>query len=313
MFEDLGVVCLCHGADAKAHVVPLVDQLIAQGVGAPAITIVRNPGGDHGRFEPPQPEIEVIEPERNLGYAGGMNLGLKDQLEKGRTLVLMLTMDVRLDGGAVERMCQTAHSAPTYGVLGPELRWTGTNNTTWGVRWDARGKVEHVHYRPPDDDGDAIVESDSIDGAVVLVRSKVIDEVGFLHDHLFMYFEETEFCLRAKRAGWRVGVVLGALAEQASGESRRPGAFNYLMARNGLEFARLESGWAGVAATLWRDLMQSYRLTRMRFSPKSDEKRRRFATVSLAGLWLGVIAFIRRRWGPPPDNLPGLGDMTFSR
>ena len=313
MADALGVVVLCHGPDAAEHVRPLVRELAEQAVAPGDLTIVHNSSAEGRPFESPVAGVEVIRSGRNLGYAGGMNLGIRDQQEKGRGLILLLTMDVRLDRGAVARLRAAAESSTAYGILGPELRWTGTDRMTWGATWNSVGKVEHVLRRPADSDGDGIVESDSIDGAVVLVKKAVLDRIGALHDHLFMYFEETEFCLRAKRAGWRVGVVLGAVAEQSSGESRRPGAFNYLMARNGLEFARLLAGWRGVLATLWRDVVQSWRLVKMRMSPKSDDKRRRFATVSLVALWLGVMAFARRRWGPPPSDLPGSGDMTFAR
>jgi GT2 family glycosyltransferase len=313
MPEDLGAVVLCHGPDAQEHVRPLVLELLEQGVAPTQVTIVRNSNASDGPFEAPASGIALIKPGRNLGYAGGMNLGIQDQQDKGRALILLLTMDVRLERGAVARLREGALPATKYGIFGPELRWAGTDRTTWGARWNGLGKVDHIQTRPADGDGDGIVESDSIDGAVMLIRAKVLEDIGPLHDHLFMYFEETEFCLRAKRAGWRVGVVLGAVAEQSSGETRRPGAFNYLMARNGLEFARLVAGWRGVVATLWRDVVQSWRLVKMRFSPKSDERRRRFATVSMAALWLGVLAFIRRRWGPPPNDLPGSGDMTFAR
>lgn len=307
------MVVLCHGDEAEAHVRPLLETLVAQGVRGDQVTVVRNPSGGGRTFVSPVDGASSIVPERNLGYAGGMNLGIRAQLDRGRSPILLLTMDVRLDPEAVPRLMKAAATAPAYGVLGPELRWTGTDRTTWGARWDEMGKVDHVQAKPPDADGDGIVESDSIDGAVVLIKAEVLSKIGLLHDHLFMYFEETELCLRVKRAGWKVGVVLGAVAEQASGETRRPGAFNYLMARNGLEFARLRAGWRGVAATLWRQVVQSWRLLKMRFSPRSDAGRRRFATVSLAALWLGVLAFFRRRWGPPPANLPGVGDMTFSR
>jgi len=290
----------------------LLESLVAQGVRPEQVTVVRNPGTATSTFVPPVAGVAVIGPEQNLGYAGGMNLGIRDQLAKARSPILLLTMDVRLDAGAVSKLTAAA-ATPAYGVLGPELRWTGTERVTWGARWDEMGKVEHVQAKPADDDGDGVVESDSIDGAVVLIKAEVLDKIGLLHDYLFMYFEETELCLRVKRAGWKVGVVLGAVAEQSSGETRRPGAFNYLMARNGLEFARLRAGWRGVASTLWRQLVQSWRLLKMRFSPRSDVSRRRFATVSLAALWLGVLAFFRRRWGPPPANLPGVGDMKFSR
>jgi GT2 family glycosyltransferase len=310
---ELGIVVLCHGVDAEDGVRPLVTQLLDQGFEAGCLTIVRNPGGEDKPFQSFSREIDVITPPRNVGYAGGMNLGIANQLEKNRELILLLTMDVRPDAGAIASLCKAARDNSTFAILGPELRWTGAHDhMSWGVRWSPTGYVDHVLGKPDDTDHDGIVECDSIDGAVVLMRADVVRQIGTLTDRLFMYFEETEFCLRVKRAGWRVGVVLGAVAEQSSGMARRPGAFNYLMARNGLEFAKLVAGRRGVAAALRRYLMQSWRLLKMRFSPRSDRARQRYATVSLTGLWLGVVAYFRRRWGPPPSNLPGMGDMTFA-
>jgi hypothetical protein len=242
-----------------------------------------------------------------------MNLGIKHQIGLGRDLILLLTMDVSLHRGAISILREAIDRSPTYGVLGPVLAWRGkTGRRSWGVRWSRTGAIEHVLTSPIDDDHDGVVECDSIDGAVVLIRSDVVTTIGPLTDRLFMYFEETEFCLRAKRAGWKVGVVLGAAAEQEPGESRRPGAFSYLIARNGLEFARLVAGRRGIVAALGRNVARTWRLTKMRFSPRSDHKRRKFASASLAGLWRGIGAFFRNQWGPPPPDLAGIGDVTFA-
>ncbi len=51
-------------------------------------------------------------------------------------------------------------------------------------------------------------------------------------DRFFMYFEEADLCLRIQRAGWKVGVVLDAIAEQAPGGGARPGAFTKELAKN---------------------------------------------------------------------------------
>jgi GT2 family glycosyltransferase len=313
VIDGLGVVILGYGRDVKEQVASLVTSLVRQGVGEAAITVVRNPSGVD---EPLDLDVQVISPEKNLGYAGGMNLGIREQQKRGMRMVLLLTMDAKLDEGAVARIFEAAQNAPKFGVLGPELRWSAAGrmpaHTSWGVRFRPTGAVEHVLDRPQDTEGNGVVACDAVDGSVVLIRADTLGDTGLLDDRFFMYYEETEFCLRAKRAGWRVGIVLGATAEQASGESRRPGAFNYLMARNGLEFSRLVGGWRGVAAAISRYVAQSWRLLKMRFSPKSDAPRQRYAIDSLGGMWHGVAAYFRHRWGPPPPNLPGIGDITYA-
>lgn len=304
-------VILCHGSGATANVRRLVTALADDGVDATCIVVVHNPSAGASELPDPPLGVTVINAERNLAYAGGMNLGIARQQTTAAQYILLLTEDVRLVAGLVDRMLAAADHAPAYGVLGPRLRWEGQDTImNFGGTWNSTGAGRLVDLRPADPDGDGIAPCDYVDGAVVLLRADVLQKVGLMTERFFMYYEETELCLRAKRAGWEVGVVLEAEAAQSSGEIRRPGAFSYLMSRNGLEFARLVGGRRAQVAAIGRDIAQSYRLVKMRFSPKSDKRRRWFATASLVAMWMGVVAYFQGRWGPPPSNVPGLGDMA---
>ena len=306
----VGPVILGYGAGAPADIARLVDELSREGVDRACITVVHNPSAAAAELKDSPPGVRIINAERNLGYAGGMNLGIRPQLLEQVPYVLLLTQDVHLEPGVIERLLDAADLAPRYGVLGPRLRWEGRSTIlNFGGRWSATGAGRLVDARPADDDGDGIVPCDYVDGAIVLFRSELLAKVGLMSERFFMYFEESELCLRAKRAGWEVGVVLEAEAAQSSGETKRPGAFSYLMARNGLEFARLVGGRPAVLASIGRDVAQSFRLVKMRFSPKSDQGRRGIASASLIALWMGVLAYFRGRWGPPPADVPGLGDV----
>lgn len=310
MSFPLGVVILAYGVDAATRVGRLVDELVRDGVTANCVTVVHNPSPASSTLGPLPAKVDLIETGRNLGYAGGMNLGIRRQTSDGRPLLLLLTDDVRLEPGAVEHLLAAAARAPRYGILGPALRWQGREVvSSFGGRVTATGAGWLINEAPVDEDGDNVTPCDYIDGCAMLIRSEVLANVGLLTERFFMYFEESELCLRARRAGWLVGVALDSRASQTSGESKRPGAFNYLMARNGLEFARLVGGPRAQVAAVGRDLAQTVRLLKMRYSPKSDEERRHFAQASLGGLWAGVAAYFRGRWGPPPGNLPGMGDV----
>jgi GT2 family glycosyltransferase len=303
---------LGYGTDAGEQVNRLLANLGEQGVTPEQVTIVWNPSGVGQSVGLGIEGVSAIVPEQNLGYAGGMNRGIREQLERDRRLILLLTMDVRLGPRAIDRLRQAALAAPGYGVLGPVTRHL-PDLVFWGLRWSRTGVTAPILRAPEDADRDGVVECDTIDGAVFLVRSEVFRNVGLFLDRFFMYYEEVEFCLRAKRAGWRVGVVLEASAEHEPGEARRPGAYQYLVARNGLEFARLLSGRRGVAGAAYRYARESVRLMGIRMSRKSDPAGRRLASVRLTGMWNGTFAFVRRRWGPPPPDLPGVGDIKVSR
>ena len=310
MTADVGPVILSYGPDAEASVRRLVGELHRDGVEPESITVVHNPSPSAPRPVGMPDGVTLISPERNLGYAGGMNLGIKDQLAKGRDLVLLITDDVRLEPGAVTRLVGGAARSQGYGVLGPALEWHGRETVaSFGGRLTATGAGWLISDTPEDPDGDGITACDYVDGCAVLIRREVLEEIGLLTDRFFMYYEEAELCVRARRGGWLVGVVLAARAAQTSGETKRPGAFNYLMARNGLAFAGLVGGRRAVVAAVGRNLSQSIRLLKMRFSPRSDNDRRRVADESLLGLWSGLKAYFTGQWGPPPADLPGIGDV----
>jgi GT2 family glycosyltransferase len=301
------VVVLGYGPEAEERVKRVLVNLTEQGVEPGQVTVVWNPSAS-GQPRPAFDGVSMILPEQNLGYAGGMNLGMREQLERGPRLILLLTMDVHLTPGSLARLYEAADEAPRYGVLGPETRYV-PGLTFWGLTWSRSGVASPIDARPQDPDGDGVAECDTIDGAVFLIRCEVVRQVGLFLDRFFMYYEETELCLRVKRAGWGVGVVLEAVAEHHPGGYGRLGAYEYLTSRNGLEFARLLSGNRGVVGAVYRYTRESLTLLEIRLSPKSDQARRRFASVRLTGMWRGTLDFARRRWGPPPPDLPGIGDI----
>ncbi len=114
--NGLRVVILTHGSGANGA--DLAARLVDDGVPAGAIAVVHNPTrpGD----PPPavrDPAVRVLQTPRNLGYTGGMNLGIEHQLREGAELVLLLTHDVRFEPGAVAALVDAMRRHPEYAVL----------------------------------------------------------------------------------------------------------------------------------------------------------------------------------------------------
>jgi hypothetical protein len=133
--------------------------------------------------------------------------------------------------------------------------------------------------------------------------------VGRFDERLFGYAEESELCLRAMRAGWKVGVVTDARAEQVVGAPKRPGAYSYLMTRNGLNLASKAVGWRGYLGSLGRALIQFAVHGRRLVDPRRGPEAKAAARASIVGVCRGWVDYFRGRWGPPPDSLPGRGDV----
>ncbi len=304
--SQLGVVVVTHGPTGEYG--PLVESLVEQGVPPTAIALVQNPVDPSDPMpEPPAPGATVLRTERNLAYAGGTNTGIRHHLERGARLLLCLSQDVRLREGAIGTLLEAAERAPGYGVLAPTL-WHRDEDRIFsygGTRGRRGGWVSHIK-EGPDPGPDGIAQCDWADGAALLIRREAIEQAGMLNERLVHYFEETDFMLRATRAGWRVGVVLDAEAEQRPGEETRPGFHAYMISRNGFEYARRSAGLLGVAATLRRALRQSWQLARE--YPGAEAAARATTRTKLLGTWRGFLDFLRRRFGPPPDSVARWGN-----
>lgn len=296
----LGCVVLAYGPAGGA--VGVVKQLLDEGVPAESIAVVHNPDGPRSR--PPElPDgVRVERNAANLGYAGGMNRGLRAQLERGADPLLLLTQDVAIRPGAIGRLLEAAESAPGHGALAPLLTEPSGRPFSHGMRRLPAGGLAHRRGAPPP--GQAVWDCDSLDGSALLLRADAVRAVGLLDETFFMYCEEADLCLRLRTSGRKLAVVPGAVLEQSSGAASRPAAFGYLMGRNGLELARRDAGAAGVGLGLLRHAADTAMVT-VSLASRDREADAHFELWRLFGLWAGTLAFFLRRFGPPPRGLAG--------
>ena len=302
----IGVVVLAYGNGGEY--LSVLASLSAQGVANEQVVVVHNPSEPGQRLASVPAGCELIEATHNLGYAAGMNLGIRHQLRGDAELILLLTHDASLRPGALGRLLEAAAEKPRYGALGPSLRFTGTDTAfSFGGRIGAGGALSHIRVRP----GAApIAPCDWIDGGTMLLRAAALADVGGFDERFWGYCEDADLCLRIQGHGFGVGVVVEAEADQAPGGAKRPGPWAYLLTRNGLAVARRARGRRGLWATLARaaglvlsELARTVaRLTHLRPGDPA-------ATWPVAvGAGRGAIDYLRRDWGPPPP-LPGGGDM----
>ena len=145
----------------------------------------------------------------------------------------------------------------------------------------------------------------------MLIRAEALARIGGFDERFWGYCEDADLCLRASRAGYRVGVVLDAVADQAPGAAKRPGPWAYLLTRNGLGFAARARGWRGRAAVGARALgLTASELARTVARASRLRPGDPAATWPVAvGAARGILDYLRGRWGPPPTDLPGGGDI----
>lgn len=305
---DLGIVILAYGGGGEYQAV--VDSLRSDGLDGARLVVVHNPAAPDESRPGSAEDFEVVLAPGNLGYAGGMNLGLRHLEEAGFDQALLLTHDAALRPGCLAALRAAATRLPGFGALGPVLlRPGGQEPFSYGgmIRRDGT----NAHRKAPGPAGDGISPVDWIDGGTMLLSAAALDRVGLLDERFWSYCEDVDLCLRLRAAGFGVGVVLDARADQEPGSNKRPGAWAYLTLRNGAACARRARGRAGLlrffartgAETAFQLGRAGLRGTHLR--PGSPREPWALAVGGARGL----LDYARGHWGPPPAGMPGMGDM----
>ncbi|HID63003.1 MAG TPA: glycosyltransferase family 2 protein [Anaerolineae bacterium] len=155
------------------------------------------------------PDVRLIRNTKNVGFARANNQGIK--VSHGQYIAL-LNSDIRTTAGALKTLVAFMAETPAAGACGPCLLQPDGHPQPYAFGKDPtllyllhRGLQQVLFRRYLHDWAtDAVQEVDWISGACLMVRREVIDQVGLLDEHFFMYFEDNDWCLRIRKAGWKV-------------------------------------------------------------------------------------------------------------
>jgi GT2 family glycosyltransferase len=150
------------------------------------------------------PGVEVIRSEENVGYAAGNNIGLRYGVDKGAGLFLLLNNDTLLERDCLKSLLTSAMSHPQAGMLGPMVYTWGeglTISSAGGrIDWDHADAV-NIGAGEADKGQYGSRPVDFLNGCGLLVTREAVEKAGLLDDRYFMYWEETDWCTRVRRAG----------------------------------------------------------------------------------------------------------------
>jgi GT2 family glycosyltransferase len=205
---------------------------------------------DNGSREPVGdalgPGAAVVRSPENRGYAGGGNLGMRAALGRGAEVVLLLNNDARVVAGATAAALRVLDADPHVAVVGakvvtredPKRLWLAWGDVTWRqslVALRGAGKP----------DGPAFARERDVAwvaGCAMWFRRDALERVGLLDETFFAYHEEVDWCVRARRAGWRVvycpAAVVSHTGRGETGGKQSVRIRKYFAARNSILFAR---------------------------------------------------------------------------
>ncbi len=216
------------------------------------------------------PWCAVVRNPVNGGWAGGNNVGARYALASGADLVVLLNNDTIVAPDFVARLTAAAAAHPAHGVLGPIIRFMDPPHEvqTDGCQFNEPGRPGFFQRKPVDLVAGAIpavTEVDIVNGCCMMVRADVFRRIGLIDERFFLIHEESDFCLRARRAGFRCGVLGEALVwHKGSSSFKRTGGRwqRYYDARNLYLLLSKHSAshrrGRGVLRSLWEYLKYTY-------------------------------------------------------
>lgn len=155
--------------------------------------------------------VTLIENPKNLGFAKGNNVGIQHALERGAEWILLLNNDTVVDHGLVDHLVAAADRWPDAGIFGPKIYYAAPPDQIWfagGEVFLGRGTARHIGIRERDmGQYDTPHEVDYISGCALMARREVFEKIGGLDPAYEAYFEDTDFCMRARRNGFGVRFV----------------------------------------------------------------------------------------------------------
>lgn len=283
------------------------------------VVVVDNASGDGSAdqiagwiTEKGDPRVKLVRSETNSGFSGGHNQGMGAAPEA--EYYLILNSDALLRTGFFEALLSAADAHPKVGLIAPQLEWEGgepqvscfrfAGPASELMRGAETGPVSKLLRRrevaiqnPPDADQ---IEWASF--ACILLRGEMVRQIGPMDDGYFLYFEDTEYALRARRAGW--GVIYepkaravhfrggsGPVKQMQAAKKRLPAYFW----RSRTRYLRQAHGVAGplmgnLAWMLGRLIAQARRLTGRGVPPIHEGE--------WGDMWTGFLSPLKPDMGP---------------
>ncbi|HSR89205.1 MAG TPA: glycosyltransferase family 2 protein [Candidatus Udaeobacter sp.] len=169
------------------------------------------------------PQAEYVVNEKDLGYAGSNNRAIREFATE--PYVWLLSSDTETGAHSMEQLYQFIELHPEVGAVGPQLVYPDRSWQSVGGFFPTplnvflyllpitkllpaavRRKLKLIGLFPQaiPDGG---IELDYVTGAAILLRKKALDKVGLMSEDFYMYFEDTDLCLRLRKDNWKCVVI----------------------------------------------------------------------------------------------------------
>ncbi|MCI0644014.1 MAG: glycosyltransferase family 2 protein [Chloroflexi bacterium] len=205
-------------------------SLLAQDYPALDVILVDNASADDSvefvrrRF----PQVRLLCNRQNLGFAGGVNVALR-QLAAG--VAVLVNPDVVVSPGWLRQLVVPMVADSRIGIAGCKIYFPEERRLQHAGGYVSFPQAIPGHYGYGEQDEgqcDSLQDVEYVTGAAMALRGEMLARVGLFDEGFFLYFEEVDLCRRARQAGYRVVYTPEATAVHAESAVARRGSPAYL-------------------------------------------------------------------------------------
>jgi GT2 family glycosyltransferase len=255
------------------------------------------------------PSFQLIRSDRNLGFAKANNIGIRNS---GGKYFCLVNSDVVVPKGCLTALIGFLESNPEVGVVGPQMLGPQGNIRRSAMRFPSLlssvarslsldrspwlSRIVHAQMMT-DFSHDRQAEVDILNGWFWMIRREALSQVGLLDEQFFIYGEDMDWCLRFRKAGWKIVFFPGVSAIHYGGASSSAAPVRFYVEQQKADFQYWTKHHSAIAAWAYRAIIFThnclrfagyaviYCLSRGKRTEARSKLRRSWALVSwMAGL-----------------------------
>lgn len=152
--------------------------------------------------------VELIRNEENLLFAGGNNVGIRHAIDAEADYIVLINNDTVSDPALISALVAAMEADKDAGIAGPKIYYHERPDVIWsagGLVDFGKGWVRHRGIRQQDKGRfDSVAEVDYVTGCCLMFSREVFSFLQGLDESFPMYYEDTDFCTRARKTGYKI-------------------------------------------------------------------------------------------------------------
>jgi GT2 family glycosyltransferase len=165
---------------------------------------------DERKIKKLYPDVVIVKSTENIGFAGGVNIGVRMAIKDGIDYTLLLNNDTTVTKNFLSELIRTAKENTNYGLVAPLITYFDNPGLIWfrgGSFNENLALVRHINMNKTKTGFDNnIFETKYITGCCMLIKNKVFKKTGLFDESYFLYNEDLDFCYKCRQNGFKLMV-----------------------------------------------------------------------------------------------------------